>query len=250
MPPDTFKLLDISLKANLSLWINTNIFYTLRNKSKIASNVIETVINKKFDLSIWPDQFESLKAENFDFLKLSNFSRVFISSHSPFYGSEKLFDVFRVRKNLKEQIDEITNRFGSHTIGVHIRRTDHKKAIIHSPLKLFIEAMKKEIIENGETDFFLATDCPNTECTIRDLFKGRIMIHQKEFSRRTVSGVESAVVDLFCLSNTKKILGSYRSSFSHTAAEINGVELKTIKFNCTHPRELLPSKNSRDWKRV
>jgi hypothetical protein len=50
-------------------------------------------------------------------------------------------------------------------------------------------------------------------------------------SRKSVGGIQDAAIDLWILSRTQKILGSYRSSFSETASEIRGIPLKIIKSN-------------------
>ena len=47
--------------------------------------------------------------------------------------------------------------------------------------------------------------------------------------RNSLEGMKFAVVDLFCLSKTKKIIGSVGSSYSQIAAEIGGIEVEYAK---------------------
>jgi hypothetical protein len=53
---------------------------------------------------------------------------------------------------------------------------------------------------------------PTKRCWIRNLQKG----------------IQDAVVDMYCLAGCQKIIGSYFSSFSEVAAQINGIELNQI----------------------
>ena len=45
----------------------------------------------------------------------------------------------------------------------------------------------------------------------------------RDLSRDSVNGVKDALLDLMCLSKTDKIIGSYFSSFTDIAADINGI---------------------------
>ncbi|MDO6389287.1 hypothetical protein Q4E40_04050 [Pontibacter sp. BT731] len=125
------------------------------------------------------------------------------------------------------QVDKLSRHFGN-TIGVHIRRTDHTIAITHSPLQKFIAAMDHEVAEKN-ANFFLATDCKATEEELLKKYSNRIVAFQKSnYSRNSVQGIQEALIDLYCLSKTDKVLGSYYSSFSQVAAEISGIEEVTI----------------------
>jgi hypothetical protein len=42
--------------------------------------------------------------------------------------------------------------------------------------------------------------------------------------RDSTHGVQEALIDLYCLSKARKVLGSYLSSFSQVASEISGIE--------------------------
>jgi hypothetical protein len=126
-----------------------------------------------------------------------------------------------------EQITDLSNHF-TNTVGVHIRRGDHTIAIKHSSLQKFISAMDNEVAENS-VNFFLATDCKATEEELMKRFSNRIVTFTKSsYSRNSAQGIQEALIDLYCLSKTKRVLGSYYSSFSQVAAEISGIEEVTI----------------------
>ena len=225
IPPISFTLIDINLNKNLKFYFNTITFYTIRSRLNFAKKAIDYMFKKKFDLVIWPEQFEDLLANNFNFLTLDCYEKIFISSHSPFFWNREILSEFVVTENIKQKINKISSKLNQYTIGIHIRKTDYAKAIALSPTQWFINLMEKEIELCQNTNFYLSTDCPKTERIIRNAFKNRVLVQEKEFSRRTIDGIKDAVVDLYCLSKTKKIYGSYPSSFSHTAAEIGEIEL-------------------------
>lgn len=119
-------------------------------------------------------------------------------------------------------------------VGVHIRRTDNRKSTDGSPTADFVGAMRG-MLDAGECrGFFLATDSPDEERTLKDLFPGRIFAHPKtSYDRNDSAAIREALVDLYSLAQCKMILGSYWSSFSETAAAIGGRKLHIIKESST-----------------
>jgi hypothetical protein len=112
------------------------------------------------------------------------------------------------------------------TIGVHVRRTDNNAAIEKSPLQDFIASMKNCLVEQPDTSFFLATDDPAVESTLKEIFPGRIATFRKSaYSRAKAAAIQDALVDLLMLSRCRKILGSYYSSFSEYASLFHRIHL-------------------------
>lgn len=139
---------------------------------------------------------------------------------------QEITHVLRPIPEIQQEIDAITQHFTPHTIGVHIRRTDNKASISGSPTSAFIEAMKKELETNNKVHFFVATDDTSVRTLLQNTFPGRIITQEfHKCHRDTLSGMKQAVVDLFCLARTTKIIGSYWSSFTDTAAEIGNTPL-------------------------
>ncbi|MGE0434724.1 MAG: hypothetical protein AB7K09_04020 [Planctomycetota bacterium] len=132
---------------------------------------------------------------------------------------------------IREQVARDTQRFADRpTFGVHIRRTDHQRSILHSPTEVFVEHMQATIDEQRaqgrDAQFFLATDSPAEEAAMRAQFGDRILTrHRQSLDRNDPAGIRDALVDLLCLSSTRGIIGSYNSSFSHVAASIGGIRL-------------------------
>ena len=139
------------------------------------------------------------------------------------------FQYFTPVLSIIDKIDSVTNAFTPFTIGIHIRRTDNMNYIKYSPLDLFINEMKKELGTQKDTTFFLCTDDQEVEDTIITIFGEKVITYKKKISRQTSRGMQDAVVDLYCLSKTQKILGSYWSSFAEIASRFNNIELNVLK---------------------
>lgn len=131
--------------------------------------------------------------------------------------------------HLQQRIDALSASFDSHTIGVHIRRTDHSTAIAESPDALFEQAIAEAIAADPDARFYVSTDDEALKQTLADRFPARIMSQECHGTRANLSGMEEAVIDLWTLARTSRIIGSYWSSFSDTAAEIGGIPLNIIR---------------------
>lgn len=164
-----------------------------------------------------------------DLEELSMHNNVFISTFSQFYASPPLFKSFVPRKHLQEIINtyEVKNM-----IGVHIRRIENIQSVTYSPLERFVECMNEEIKRDNDIKFFVSTDDFKVEEYLRNLFKHRILTHRKKsLDRNSKLGIQDALIDLYCLANCSKLIGSYWSSFTDTAWQINGIDHITIKEN-------------------
>jgi hypothetical protein len=114
-------------------------------------------------------------------------------------------------------------------VGIHIRRTDSEPSIKHSPTEEFEKIMSGMLQDGYCHSFFLSTDSQEVESRLLDRFKDQVFIHSKRSCDRNVDqAIKDALVDLYCLADCKKIVGSYWSSFSGTAAQIGGKELIVV----------------------
>jgi hypothetical protein len=114
-------------------------------------------------------------------------------------------------------------------VGIHIRRSDNILSIKHSPTEKFEEIMLGMLASGYCERFFLSTDSAEVERYMVDKFKDRLVVHSKRTCDRNLDdSIKDAVVDLYCLASCKKVVGSYWSSFSETAASIGGKELVVV----------------------
>ena len=166
-----------------------------------------------------------------DYHSVCSANEIYIATCHSFGGPSLNINVLRPVNEIKTISDEITATFGSHCVGVHFRGTDHIIAKEISTLDKFIDAMRREInIYGSESSFFLATDEAIIERRLKDLFGDRIITYKKRsLDRNCPLAIQDALVDLICLSHTKRVLGTYWSSFSETAASLGGISLEIVK---------------------
>lgn len=138
------------------------------------------------------------------------------------------FSWLRLDRNLEQAVEEVVSQFKKNTIGVHVRRGDNAKSVLYSPLQEFITLLHDEVSRDGSVQFYLATDCVNTERDLRDCFNGRILSRSRELRRDSPKGIKDALIDIVCLSRTRKIYGSYWSSFSEVASQIGQIPLRVV----------------------
>ena len=174
------------------------------------------------------NDIESLMKLKYNFEQIKDHESVYVSTYSIFYRKTSPFIQFKPVAALADIIDSYSNEINN-AIGVHIRRSGYIYSINNSPTELFINYMNNEIKADDNAMFFLATDSLSDENVIKDIFGDRIITHKKtSFDRKTPQAIKDALVDLYCLSKCSKIIGSYLSSFSETASEINGIGLETV----------------------
>jgi len=153
---------------------------------------------------------------------------VYIKAYSRFYERTKPYDWLKPRDTVRQGVTKIWASVSiGPVIGVHIRRETPKKAQQHSPLKLFLQKMETELQRNPDVKFFLSTDSKMIETEVMTQFKNKVVVATKSaYTRVSKQDAIEAMIDLLCLAKTSKVIGSYWSSFSRTAAEIGGIELE------------------------
>lgn len=138
------------------------------------------------------------------------------------------YQYFKPVKHIRKKIENKVNTFNN-TVGIHIRRTDNKRSIEVSTDDKIFEIIHKELQANSRKTFFLATDCASTKQKYKAAFKESIITNDDiSFERNKRENIENAVLDLYCLSRTQKIYGSFFSSYSKVAAVIGDVDIEVI----------------------
>lgn len=157
-------------------------------------------------------------------------AKLFISSSTELrHYPREAYDLLRPLPVIAERIAALRNQFAAHTVGVHIRRTDHRASIAHSPDTAFLRAMDEEVRRDPTVRFFLATDDDALKQRLKERYPDRLITQPQTPPRNTLDGMRAAVIDLWCLAATQKLLGSYGSSFTDTAAEMGNVPLEVVK---------------------
>jgi hypothetical protein len=154
---------------------------------------------------------------------------VMIRTSARFFGNPQPFADLVPAAPILREITRYQPGLGR-MIGVHIRRQDNRQSVAASPTAAFVRQMRRELELDRDVQFFLATDEPREEATLRQEFGDRIHSHAKtEARRRRPQAARDAVVDLYCLAGCRKLLGSHYSSFSDAAAAIHGIPLQIVR---------------------
>jgi len=165
------------------------------------------------------------------FLEQAAHGSLLIETDWNFYPTDSdRFDCLQPVDELNDKINQISSHFKADgVIGIHIRRTDHTVSIQESPLGLFFETMRNEKRNSSDVRFFVATDDLSVQNDLIKEFGDSVLFYSTEKRRNTAQAIKEAVVDLYCLANTSRILGSYWSSFSETASELKDTPLTIIR---------------------
>lgn len=176
--------------------------------------------------SIYKNSYDD-NNELFD-IQIANGRSCFFEAYNCITGKGTV-DNIRFKDQYESVAGGIVGDLGEHCVGVHIRRTDHGPAKAASTTEKFINRMKKEIENDSDVTFFLATDDWNEQKRMTDLFGKRIITQpDKVLERSSKKGIESSIVDILCLSKTKYILGSSCSIFSKFAADYGNIQLYIV----------------------
>lgn len=130
--------------------------------------------------------------------------------------------------DVSRELNAIRSEIGPNVVGVHIRRTDNMEAIFLSPTSMFKDRLAEEIAHDPSVRFFLATDDESEKDEICRTFPGKVFVRENVASRFSDGGIRDALIDLLLLAATRKIYGTFWSSFSREAAKIGNCELIVV----------------------
>lgn len=181
--------------------------------------------------ALYEARITPLRMQYFDFEAWFRQGGIYLASYTDFYpyDYDLLRKLFVPLPDVRRQIDAFAEGFSSHTIGVHIRRTDNKASILQSPTELFVDAIDKEVDQNDDTVIFLATDSEAIKDEMRSRYGRRLLTAGDEADRNSITGIKGGVVDMYTLARTNRIYGSFQSSFSELASQIGGIEVHVLR---------------------
>lgn len=208
-----------------------NFRFLRNNRQKIFfKKLIIKFINKVigFDYFMSDPYFKNQESFVLDLIKANE--KVYFKTFEEFGNLLSYKQIFKPNDKLQTQIDSyVSNFFLGDVIGVHIRRTDNEISIKNSPLEKFISYIESEINNNPDIKFFLATDDYEIKLEFLNMYNKNIITREKIILRNSEIGIEEGIIDLWCLSTTKYIYGSYWSSYSRTASRIGSIKLIVVK---------------------
>lgn len=152
-----------------------------------------------------------------------------IASYGEFYPKWKPLDeLFVPTAPIKARVQTLANAFSTPVVGVHIRRTDHVLSKQKSSIEAFIREIDKFLNDRGG-QIYLASDSIAEKQILRKRYGNRLLTLDAPVKRDNEAGMTDAVVDLYTLAETERIIGSYASSFSELAAQLKGKPLIIAK---------------------
>ena len=194
-------------------------------RQKIYNTILRQFQRIRFDFVIHSSEMAKKKAQEYDFHALSKYKNPYISSWGRMDKGKFNSNLFKP----KVEIQKMIPTFLTPTVGVHIRRSDHQLAITKTPFDKFVEAIDYEIELQPKTKFFVASDSTNVKSELKGIYQDRIITSTHESAvRNSTDGMINAMIDLYGLANTSKIIGTGISTFTQMASEINGIELIEI----------------------
>jgi hypothetical protein len=192
------------------------------------------ILREKFSLNVsfaghtWIyDRYPSI-LDGIDFAAFNKGKSIFISTAHRF-RTARVIPRLQPIPELENRIMSLCGEFGDPTYGIHIRRGDSRLSKLRSPEMMFIRKMEELIENNPATQFFLATDDAGVRANLQRKFPGRIIINPHVIQRNTKEGIQNALIDMYCLSRTKMIFGSFYSSFSAVSAMITQIPFEVIQ---------------------
>ncbi len=152
-------------------------------------------------------------------------NRPFIISGYSLSAHADMTHLFKPTEVLQTRINTLTERFSETTIGIHIRRGDNRQSIEHNSPGDYIGFMERQLLACPTTSFYIASDSSALKQELAARFQGSVILNDAVLERHSTNGMKDAVVDLWCLAATNRIVGSYFSSYSDIAAELGGIPL-------------------------
>lgn len=184
-----------------------------------------------FDACLYEQAVTPLQESGFSFRQWAEGAgRRYMASYSAFYPYEEALvgRLFVPVPEVRSEVERRLERFAPETVGVHIRRTDHAAAIAKSPTALFFEQLDRDVERNPDLGIFLATDSDAVKREMGERYGTRVLTAQATADRGSVSGIRDGVADMFTLARTRRIYGSFQSTFSELASQLGGVPLHVL----------------------
>ncbi len=201
----------------------------LSNNSLIQK--IERVWSNKLESSIIDDS--QVKILNWDseivVKRFEKIKRIEIRTCQEFGDCSDFFNIFEPLPYLVHRINKYDDHFKLHEhIGMHIRRTDNSASIKLSPIDLFKNKIMEYLGCNPNQKFFVCSDDLAVIDDLKHDFGELITSIVENVDRTNKVGTENALIDMWCLSKTKKIYGSYWSSFSMSASRLSRTPMEVL----------------------
>ena len=216
-----------------------NILNSLKKKFSIFSGWRLILLKNEMSRDFLNKQSIDFEFEKIP-LKIQEEFVKYFNELKPILKIEKKINSFSKKNNLKK------------CIGIHIRRGDFlnsKEGLekVSSDEK-FIKKIEEILKKNSKEKFFLSTDSKEIEEKLKKLFPKNILTYSKSnFKREDKEFIQNGLIDLYLLSKTKYILGTYLSTFNELAWWL-GKCRKKVEIMATEKEKIIIAKNRKKHK--
>ena len=232
---DLFEPIDVgSFQLTFEETSKPSLLYSDRELPQLKQRIYNALLKRYqrvyFDQVIHGYEVAKRLTNGYSFQELEHVGKILITSWSRFAGTPLKPGVFVPVGEVSGKINGLTEQFSAHTVGIHIRRGDHIESTRLSPTSLFMEKMDALIETNAQVRFFLSSDSDEEKGKLIQRYGDRIIQQTPEKGdRNSTHGMQSAVVDMFGLAATDKILGSSLSTFSLVASELGEIPFEEVR---------------------
>ena len=183
-----------------------------------------------FRSCLYEEEMPKLMKTGFDFRQWAEDGGGYMASCYPFYiyPEGMVNRLFRPLPHITAEVDRRCSAFSGYAIGLHVRRTDNVASIEGSPLELFFDAADKELECHDDLCIYLATDSEEVKKQMRSRYGNRVICGENKADRNSVAGICDGIADMYALSRTAHVYGSFHSSFSELAAEVGNIPLTIV----------------------
>ncbi len=199
--------------------------------------LFEEEISKNFSMEVPPKIGESI---DFEYARIPKKMRKKITS---------TLLKLKIKDSILDRVLDFSKKNKIYNcIGLHIRRGDITNSRDGwgkiSDEEKFIARIREILCKNNNQKFFLATDSYQTEKRLLALFKENLIVYPKEVvERNKKNSIIESLIELLLLSKTKKIIGTYQSTYTELAWWLGGAD-KDVEILGTE-EEKLDLKNNR-----
>nr|WP_129730479.1 hypothetical protein [Parabacteroides goldsteinii] len=160
--------------------------------------------------------------------KLKMCKKTYFVAFYPFYSTPGVLLNLSPKYEIRQKIEKYKSNLRDNVIGIHIRRTDNIASINKSPLSLFINKISEEIRKDSNVLFYVASDSDEVKLVLKREFGEKVVYANFAQRRDTLEGITDAMIELYTLASTKKIYGSFASTYSNLAAAISDIDLEVL----------------------
>lgn len=206
--------------------------YVRTSKQKfLVKRLIARIINKSMGVDYCVFDSDMYKGVDHILDIVGKHDTVFFNTCEELVSWDPGLRAFQLLPTLETRLNELSEKLGidSNTIGVHVRRTDHTIAANRSPNLLFEDMIYQERNRDPSLKIYLSSDDPQVVEHFKRIFGEMILAMVKKYGRDSKGAIEDGLIELFLLSRTKKIYGSYWSSYSKMAGRLSGINVEILQ---------------------